>query len=79
MTSPGAGADPGRSAPDTEKVLGQAMRAMAAGALVDPSVTAPGRPVGGAAPLTTAQVLLLAAIIGLVIGMSVGFAVLLGA
>lgn len=60
---------------DPETVIRQALRAQAGGPARGGRGTTPGR---GRPPsrLTTAQVLLIAAIIGLLIGMAAGFTVL---
>lgn len=62
---------------DPETVIRQALRAQAGGPARGPARR--GSPAKGRPPsrLTTAQVLLIAAIIGLLIGMAAGFTVLL--
>lgn len=65
---------------DPETVIRQALRAQAGGANRRPDAAGaagPGSPGGGRVHLTTAQILLIMAIIGLLIGMAAGFTVLL--
>ena len=58
---------------DPAELIGQALRAQVGGSTASGPMTAPGsRP-----SLSTAQVLLIAAIIGLVVGMGAGFVILL--
>ncbi|MBN9609117.1 MAG: hypothetical protein J0I11_07340 [Actinobacteria bacterium] len=65
---------------DPETVIRQALRAQAGGANRQPGgvgAVGPGSPRGGRVHLTTAQILLIVAIIGLLVGMAAGFTVLL--
>jgi hypothetical protein len=69
MTNPRAGGDP-------EMVVRQAMRAMAGGRRPDDHRPYP--PARRRLPLTAAQIMLIAAILGVVAGMAVAFVLLLG-
>lgn len=82
MTAAGPGdanpdpARPGRAA-DAERVLGEALRAMAGGGKRGASGdAAPGADRGWLSRLTTAQLLLLAVIVGLAVGMIAGLVTL---
>lgn len=72
------GPQPDRSGADPEKVLSQALRAMAGG-----RPTAPGTATGStpqparSRALTPAQILLIAAIVGAIIGMGAGLLTIL--
>ncbi len=71
--------EPGRSGvPDSraEQVLSQALRLMAGGAATERGRT-DGSPAGAPRRITTGQLLLLAAIVGLLVGITVGLLSLL--
>jgi hypothetical protein len=68
MSNPRSGGDP-------EMVLRQAMRAMAGGRR--PDNHQPNPPAGRRLRLTTAQIMLIAAILGVLAGMAVAFGMLL--
>lgn len=70
MSNPRAGGDP-------EMVLRQALRSMAGGRRPEPGSVPPAPRRSALSRLTTPQILLIAAIIGVVLGMAAAFAVLL--
>jgi len=68
--------DPASQQSDPERVLSQALRAMAGGR-PESSLPSGGRSTGGSGGLTSIQIMLIAAIIGVVVGMSTGLVLLL--
>ena len=75
MSGPGSQPGPPRQDPDAERVLTQALRAMAGGGKQRPGLAAETPP--ARTSLSVLQVMLIAVIVGLLVGITVGLVTLL--